>query len=186
LPAEDRFNQSYFFAEVEDPDSSRDKRNRPGFMALLEAIRGWRRCFPVYGGPASTVMLTMRDSGQALHIVDTRPCAARNEIELSGLARAVHLLAEESIGERQLAAALAKDFALTPSEREISNVVEELRDAHLLLSVDGRHISLALPENIPAWPYDVGLFPGGGVDLEKAAAIEKNLANRRNLVEVLM
>jgi ribosomal peptide maturation radical SAM protein 1 len=205
LSDDDRFDQSYFFVDEPDANSSRIETNRPGYVTLRGAIAEWQQSFPEYrrvvngivnkkstttdvpvAASRAVPLRIMRDTGTALQIVDTRACAVRRETELSGLARAIHLAAEESIGERLLAGALAKDFELHPSEGELAAALDELHAARLLLTVDGRHISLALSETIPAWPFDHGWFPGGEVDLEKASVIESDLATRRNLVEMLI
>jgi ribosomal peptide maturation radical SAM protein 1 len=200
----DRFEQSYFFVDEPDDDSPRIETNRPGYLKLRRAISEWQQSFPEYRRVVNGILkktpseepppapnrpvpqLVMRDDGTTLHVLDTRTCAVQPEMKLSGLARAIHLAAEESIGERQLAAVLSKEFSIDAPQSEIDAVLDELRATRLLLTLDGRHISLALSETIPAWPFDYGWFPGGEVDLEKASVIETDLATRRNLVEMLM
>jgi magnesium-protoporphyrin IX monomethyl ester (oxidative) cyclase len=165
----DLHDQSYFFDDanerVRDTPSWRVRTaQRPGVNALHQAHEQWRRAFHAQPQP----MLSMEERGGALHIVDTRSCALREETVLDGLAREVYLACEDG----PITADVLSRLATSASVDAVHDVLAQLRDERLLLTLDGHHIALALPAPVMPWtsPRE---FPGGEIDLEVSRRIER-------------
>jgi hypothetical protein len=104
----------------------------------------------------------MDDRGDELFITDSRSCARAGRHVLSGLARAVYLACEAAPRRARLAHVLDRDFGLEASDDELAEVVGPLLRDRLVLEIDERLVSLALPAQVPAYP-DYTQFPGGYV-----------------------
>jgi ribosomal peptide maturation radical SAM protein 1 len=138
--------------------------NNPGVTALVRAARDWGT---VYGAGKRPV-LTMEDYGDKIAITDTRTCARSGRHLLAGLARAVYLACDAAPRRDKLAAVLARDFGVGAAADHVDDVVNALLADRLVLEIDGRVVSLALPSRVPAYP-DYTQFPGGYVSAVSAA-----------------
>ena len=101
----------------------------------------------------------MVDAGTYLTITDTRPCAVGNQFTLEGLAYQVYLACNQALTPKALTQALGlPDY----SWQKIEPVVAELCERKLLLSLNGRLLSLAIKE--PCQPF-LKEHPGGEVNV---------------------
>ena len=92
----------------------------------------------------------MRDEGERLQIIDTRPCAPERSLFLEGEEREVYLACD------------------TPkSRRTFANpqVVDSLVARKLMLELNGKVLALAVRGDLPAMPSNLE-FPGGCMDIE--------------------
>jgi ribosomal peptide maturation radical SAM protein 1 len=171
LSADDLADQAYFFVDADDERSARGFVRRPGVGAVRRAADAWRAAFFGRRRP----QLVMHEEGNRLRLSDTRACAVLEHTILDGLERAVYLACVEGAGTASLRRLLpAGDGEGTPPEaadQRIEATLDRLRAARLLVTLDGRHISLALPADIAPYPPGTD-FPGGWVDVRKARRIE--------------
>jgi ribosomal peptide maturation radical SAM protein 1 len=130
----------------------------PGITALVKAARDWGEAYRAGRRPA----LTMDDRGDDLVITDTRSCARSGRHVLSGLARAVYLACDAAPRRARLPAVLDRDFGRPASDAELAEITGPLLADRLVLELDGRLVSLALPGPVPAYP-GYAQFPGGHV-----------------------
>jgi len=139
-------------------DLKEEITKNPGITALVQAARDWGAAY----GSGRRPVLTMDDYGDDLVITDTRTCARSGRHVLSGLARAIYLACDAAPRRDRLPAVLERDFGLSAGEDELAEITGPLLADRLVLELDGRLVSLALPSPVPAYP-DYTQFPGGYV-----------------------
>ncbi|NJP88761.1 RiPP maturation radical SAM protein 1 [Nonomuraea sp. FMUSA5-5] len=159
---------TYFFTAEPESDtldlaafSRADVRERPGTVAVYEAVREWRAAFRRHLPP----ILSLVDRDGVLDIMDSRGCARRWRTTLSGLARAVYLAADAAPRADRIADAVNRDLDVRASEDEVRAVVDELVADRLVLPIDGRLVALAVKGDLPALPQHTE-FPGGHVSAD--------------------
>lgn len=118
----------------------------PGVVAVISATQQWREHFFSPQSP----QLQMTRLGDELHLLDTRPCAVQKNTVLRGQDMEVYLACSQASADRDLP----------------THSLERLRQARLLLTLDDRHLALALSPQAPAVPYFTP-FPGGEVKPEQ-------------------
>lgn len=161
---------AYFFTA--DPGGGRptltdgsagNRTGRPGVCAMREAASRWRDAFSARARP----ILSVTDRAGTLHVIDTRQCAAARRFLLRGLDRAVYLAADRAPRAERIADVVAREHATDVPGDQVAAAVAKLVAAGLILPVDGRLISLAVPGALPDLPDD-SQFPGGYVDMSGA------------------
>jgi ribosomal peptide maturation radical SAM protein 1 len=135
---------------------------RPGVQAMREAAFRWRDAFNAPSRP----ILSVTDRDGALHVVDTRECAIAQRITLDGLDRAVYLATNLAPRAERITRTVTAEHGMTVSGDQVAASVRKLVAAGLVLPIDGRLLSLAIPGAIPELPGDAD-FPGGYVDMSK-------------------
>ncbi len=130
----------------------------PGITALVQAARDWGAAYGAGTPPGAHHGRSWRRPGHHRH----------PELRRGRQARAVRAGPGRLPGLRRgpapdrLAGVLDRDFGLETGEDELAEVTGPLLAARLLLELDGRLVSLALPGPVPAYP-DYTQFPGGYV-----------------------
>jgi hypothetical protein len=166
VPEADLADLTYFFtADPPSADaeffSARRSRpaDRPGVALVHAAAEQWRSAAV---GPLAP-MLSMTDQDGALDLLDSRRCAVSFRARLTGLDRAVYLACDHAPRPERVAAIVRGEYGLDAGDAEVAASVAELCRRNLLLSMDGRVLSLAVLEPAPALP-ELAEFPGGRVD----------------------
>lgn len=136
--------------------------HRPGVKAMREAAFRWRDAFAA----ASRPILSVTDRDGILRFVDTRECAIAHRFTLADLDRAVYLATDRAPRAERIADAATQEHGVTATGGQVAASVRKLVAAGLVLPVDGRLISLAIPGVLPDLPAD-DQFPGGYVDMTK-------------------
>ena len=129
-----------------------------GIQAIADAAKAWRAA---YGGGRQPV-LTMADQGNHIDLTDTRSCARLPRHTLAGLAREVYLACDRAPRRARLAEKV-RATAPAVTEGEVADIVTRLLADRLVLELDGRLISLAVPAAGAPAPPDYTQFPGGHV-----------------------
>lgn len=165
VSAADLARLTYFFTAAPVKEASlgtgADPAARPGVRALHAAVQDWRRNFDRSPGP----VLSMRDTGEHLHIIDTRSQAVALRHTLTGLPRAICLAADSAPSEKKLAAVIRDEYDASVSEREVSEASRQLIADGLILPMDGRLVGLAIKDGMPHLLPN-SAFPGGRVTLD--------------------
>lgn len=168
LPEADLHALGYYFEAEGRPalfSAGEDDRleGRPGVRALDAAVTAWRAAFRRRPRP----VLLVTDDGVTLRLRDTRRCAPRRRVRLTGLDRAVYLCCEEAHREETLAAAVER-HGLTVTDADVAAAAARLEQGKLLLRLDGRLLSLGLRGPLPKLPHLRDL-PNGVVRLREGA-----------------
>jgi ribosomal peptide maturation radical SAM protein 1 len=174
-------NLAYFFATEPAAGPLRyieslkeEITNNPGVKTVVKAARDWGTAY----GAGKRPVLTMEDYGDKLAITDSRSCARSGRHLLAGLARAVYLACDAAPRRDQLAAILARDYGVGAAADHVDDVVDALLVDRLVLGIDGRVVSLALPARVPAYP-DYTQFPGGYVSASRGGTPSRPDAESR-------
>ncbi|UVT22068.1 MAG: RiPP maturation radical SAM protein 1 [Nitrospira sp.] len=126
-------NIAYYF-------SHQGKESHCYLEQLQDAVQEWRLAF------GSAVLVSV-DREESLYIFDTRRMAKTPEIVLSGISRAVYLACDGAAQVDTL------KRALQFSEQEIREELLRLSELGLILHVDDRYLSLAVPMNELVAPF---------------------------------
>lgn len=165
LSAEQLADQAYFFEDVD----RQELRRNPTLAALLagDGLAASRRAVKYWMGlwkAGRAPVLTMRETAAGLELRDTRPVATSPHHVLDGLAREVLLACDDAPRHDALLDAFA-----AAGRSAVSAVVDELVERRLVVSLDGRHVALALRDPVTPLP-EMCEFPGGTIDI---AALER-------------
>lgn len=162
---------AYYFEDVSDREndcskSGRDKRNIPEHQTLQEWVTEWKKLF---GSEQPPILSVVDNDGQQLRIIDTRPCATKQELILEGLTYQVYVACDRALMYQELVKVLGKKYGLDVSWNDIEPVVKELRSAKVLLEVDSRLLSLGIGAFRTPIPQlqDIREQPGGYVDIKR-------------------
>jgi ribosomal peptide maturation radical SAM protein 1 len=148
---------TYYFGAVGSNGSRRKSiSERPGVLALYQAVRNWQKKF-WRGLPP---VLAVKDDGKRLEILDTRSCAVETVTTLEGLDRAVYLACDEGPSLAKLPATLERDYGISTTPTAIESVVTNLRQRNLIIDIDDRLVALAVRGPLPKLPT-ADQFPGG-------------------------
>ena len=139
----------------------KDMRIKPEHQALEEWVDQWIELFHSETPP---VLEITDDDGERLKIVDTRPCATDNELNLEGLAYQVYMVCDRALTQRELIKALRENYGIDASWSDIQPAADELVSRKILLELNGRLLSLAVRGPIPPFPNEREL-PGGYMDI---------------------
>ncbi|MBD0363764.1 MAG: RiPP maturation radical SAM protein 1, partial [Coleofasciculus sp. C3-bin4] len=155
---------AYFFEDESDLTS--DKLSdvmgvSPEHQALEEWVAQWVELFHSETPP---VLEITDDDGERLKIVDTRPCATDNELNLEGRRYQVYRVCDRALTQQELIKALRENYGQDVSWSDIQPVADELVSRKILLELNGRLLSLAVRGPIPPFPNDRE-FPGGYLDI---------------------
>jgi hypothetical protein len=145
---------AYFFVDERRSSAS---RLTPGIRALGARVIEWQRAFRRAVPP----ILSLTDSGEAIDILDTRPCAVERRATLTGLEADVYRACEPAVAARELARRLGRDEAGRGPE-QIRAAIEDLKRRRLLLELNGKCLALAVEGDLPTM-RDYDDFRGGSV-----------------------
>jgi ribosomal peptide maturation radical SAM protein 1 len=150
---------TYFFTtdpgrdQLESPDSG---EMSAGVAAALKAIRDWGIAYGSRPAPVLSVM----DRDGVLNIRDTRNCAPQRHRTLRGLERAVLLACGVAPRPEHLPELVRERYQASAEDRDVMDIARELVDGKLVLSIDGRLLSLPVTSEARALPPQAE-FPGG-------------------------
>jgi ribosomal peptide maturation radical SAM protein 1 len=137
---------AYFFVDEAAPDPM-----TPGLEALGIQVAEWRRLFAEHVRP----VLCATDRGDAVDLLDTRPCARRRRTTLEGLDAEVYRGCDPAVSASQLARRLSRPGVDLDAVRQALarlvdlNVVLDLHGKYLALGVAGDQPVLHAPEEAP-------------------------------------
>lgn len=123
-----------------------------GLKAFQESVTRWRHLWldPRRPEPPS---FTMVDEGDRILLRDTRPISASGEpVALTGAACDVYRLCTEA----RSAASVAQALDGKMDRDSVLAVLADLTARHLMVSLDGRHLSLAVPAGHRPYPPERG------------------------------
>jgi ribosomal peptide maturation radical SAM protein 1 len=135
-------------------------------VALHEAVAAWE-------ADAGQSRLTYADDGAALTIEDRRPGAADATLRLAGVARALYLFCDQYRSWSEL---VKEADARGWSEPDLKEFLGRLGHRRLLVSVDGRHLALAVSAAGAASVVDVGTRPSAvSLDASEREAVRAKI-----------
>lgn len=149
FPPEDLVDLAYFFEDA----PGWERQEGPGLQALRGQLAAWAGRFEGGGLPA---ILSLKDEGDRLDILDTRRCATRRRHQLVAEARDLYLACDAGQSLRSLSSQLALE------EARAAELLEEMLANRLVHFQNGRYLALATRGNLPdLWPASE--FPGGSL-----------------------
>jgi len=152
---------AYYFEDIADLGNDRENR-LSGHHGLEDWVTQWQGLFS--SEPAPMLHIDV-DEGTQLTIIDTRPCAIKPSVSLSGLSRHIYVECDRALTYFELKTALGKKYGLDVSINEIQLICNQLRSDKILLEINGKLLSLATHQ-LTALPsseaYDT---PGGYADI---------------------
>lgn len=161
MSAEDMANFAYFFIDLNEVGSK--QRHSEGMQQLRANYAAWLTAWTndVNGERAK---LSMTIDEEAITITDTRPCAIKQQITLSGLAKDIYLICDTATSLPNIIDALTEKHRLDISPMQIELELDTLVKLKIMLMIDGRYLSLAVQEHndLAYAPY-----PGGNIDKAK-------------------
>jgi ribosomal peptide maturation radical SAM protein 1 len=134
LTLEQLRNLAYFF----EFDYADDREPAKYAGALGEEVARWPECTD-----EKRPRLDLFQAGSIVLITDTRACARRGSFVLTGLDAKIYLGCDTAQTPRSVARQLGDSF----SEEDIPASLESLRDARLMVEMDGHYLSLAVWRN---------------------------------------
>nr|GAJ37819.1 hypothetical methyltransferase PH0819 [Bradyrhizobium sp. DOA9] len=161
LSENDLADQVYYFEDGEDNDLSDfcaegDLNRRPGLTAVTRGVDDWLKSWSSPKQP----MLSMRDSGDALTVEDTRTIAVERKHLVKGLKREILLAADEGVPDALLRKKLGIANVRQP---EIDAAIADISARKLVIRLDDRLVGLPLWHPYKAIPATTA-FPGGYFD----------------------
>jgi len=119
-----------------------------GLDAARSAICEWKECWkPIEDRPT----LTVAETPESLFIRDTREIAVAGHHELRGLRKEIHAAADSGPLRTSLVSRLVGEGI---AAAEVEDAMRELVDLKLAIKIDGRFLSLAVPEPLYPFPDD--------------------------------
>ncbi len=169
LSAESMARFAYYFEEEQEfnADSSeviplyQSTYRKPEHNTLQKLVQQWTKLFLSKKKP----ILTMIDEGDQLRIIDTRPCAVSKEHILSGLASTIYKICDRIQSPRSLLEALNQQGAENLSWHEVKPIMDDLCDRKIILSLDGKFLSLAVKASFPLTLIKNSELPAGMINL---------------------
>lgn len=172
LAEEDLARLAFFFDEPDNPRRQVVRRDNldalpPGARALHKCFAAWRQEWDRYvnapiGGGILQSLLNVRDDGQKLIVVDTRPCRADSRHVWEGLARDVYRACDRALAPSALLRALSAERGAPVEWEEVQPILAEFRCRRLILEIDGCWLALAVRQPMRPLPHSTD-FPGGQV-----------------------
>lgn len=165
----------YYFEDVTGKSGRTwSDANKPGLDKVYAILAEWRDLFYTKTNDtlwadfqANMVVLSMREESGAVLIHDTRPVAAQADTTLKDLAAAVYLACDTSKTPDLLIKALQTNRHSSVVWETIQPVLDDLIARKIMVSLEGRYLSLAVRENTSKYlPFNE--FPGGYLMLSKS------------------
>lgn len=151
--------------KLPDENGSKSDGKNSGIKPEHQALKEWvDRWIELFYSKTSPVLEITDDDGDRLKIVDSRPGAIENELNLEGLAYQVYMTCERALTQRELIKALRENYGQDVSWSDIQPVADELVSRKILLELNGRLLSLAVRGPIPPFP-NKRENPGGYLDI---------------------
>jgi ribosomal peptide maturation radical SAM protein 1 len=146
-------NDIAYFMEDHGPRSA-SSRSGPGFAALSRAHADWQDAHREAGPPfwRIPVLSIRRDPCGGATLTDTRACAVAHDTTLSAFEVAIIDAADAAPTMAQLGERLAPHAEIGTSAERLDDQVARLERAGLLLTIDGRVVSLVLDEPVAYRP----------------------------------
>jgi magnesium-protoporphyrin IX monomethyl ester (oxidative) cyclase len=141
---------AYFFIDERTPPYPVATQ---GAQLLGKAVSDWKSGYFVDPRP----VLSMTDRGDVIDIYDTRPCAPARRVTVTGFEAEVYREADTALAAGEIALRLKRDIG------HVNQALASLARRKLLLPLNGKHLALAVPGEMPT-PFEADELPGGGVD----------------------
>jgi magnesium-protoporphyrin IX monomethyl ester (oxidative) cyclase len=117
----------------------RGLQDQPGQKQLQEVVRQWNDIWHT-----SRPVLCVHDEGKRLQIVDTRPCAYQRSWTAGELEAEVYRLCDSAQTPAALLKQLSTRLGMEVSMQEIEPAIETLCRARVLLSLNGKLLSIGV------------------------------------------
>ncbi len=130
---------------------------------LQDYIKVWQRQFWSNQRPQLTIV---EDSGEDLHITDTRSCRVQESWILEGIDTAVYRVCNQALTCREIQRALVTHYEIQCSLDEIESRIQVLSAARLVLRLNAKVLSLAVQSPITPLP-DLKDHPAGYVNIHR-------------------
>lgn len=124
----------YNFEDINEKDFS----NSSYYKNINTAVESWR---DEYFNKNAKPILQMRKNGDEILIRDTRKCAVSNYLVLKGKKAVIYDNCDPAISKRQL----YRKFESKITVKELDKVINELVIKNLLLNINNKYLSLAIP-----------------------------------------
>lgn len=144
LSAKDMEDIAYLFEDINDPKHG--QINKLGIQTINDIVLEWKNIFSSYPSEDKRVRLTVRDDGMQSLITDTRPCAKEKNTILQGLSHLVYRECRSPRNKDALLHRLQRTTGLKIETDELDKIIEDLLEKRLMLSLNGKLLSLALLE----------------------------------------
>ena len=166
---------AYYF---QDADPTRQFQSgeidRPGVQALLQREREWGAA---HLSSNLKPILAMTDRGDAITILDTRPCAPQRRCTLTGAQARVYRLCEPAIRIERLIERLAEGDGPPLGETGVRSIVADLAERKLLLVIADEVLALAVEGPLPDTEHR-RQFPSGDAPLPTLAGLRAERRRR--------
>jgi hypothetical protein len=162
LPENALTNLAYYFEH-----DYADGRDLAAYsVALHKAVAAWE-------ANAERSRVEYFDDGAALTVKDHRPDALEPELRLAGVERALYLFCDRS---RSWVELLKQANALGWSEPDLAAFMQRMRERRLVVTADGRYLSLALrPDRPTAEARDAAERTAVHLDQEELEAVRAKI-----------
>jgi ribosomal peptide maturation radical SAM protein 1 len=158
---------AYYFDDISPTHQAAFQEKLPVFLRSQALITTWQNLFYMSRTDIvrkevsdSRPRLDMQEQGDALIITYTRPWAVAAEIILEGVARTIYIACDAALTADLLIAHLQDTLNRDVSWEDIQPIVEQLLAQKILLRLDDRFLSLAVPAPYPKMlTHDD--YPGG-------------------------
>ena len=137
--------RAYSFEDSNKPSHvHRALQDQPGQQELENVVREWHEVWHT-----SRPVLRVYDDGRRLQIFDTRPCARQSDWTAGELEAEIYRLCDSAQTPAALLKQLSGRRARALSMQDIEPAIETLCDAKVLLSMNGRLLSVGVDANRP-------------------------------------
>ena len=160
---------AYYFEDHSWINNSNTTQKLEVFHQLHALIHQWQELFYTSGQrnvSESRPMLSMKKTERGIVIKDTRPCVVQTDIILEGLAAEIYTLCDSAKTGEMIIRRLNQNPERTVSWRDIEPVLTSLRAQKILVQLQDRFLSLAIPEPLPRMPK-IKEYPGGTVEFSQ-------------------
>ncbi|HVG31629.1 MAG TPA: RiPP maturation radical SAM C-methyltransferase [Pyrinomonadaceae bacterium] len=140
LPKESLMRLAYSFEDSGNPGHiHRGLHDQPGQWELQEVIRQWNDMWRT-----ARPVLRVYDDGEQLKFFDTRPCANQRSWTAEGLEAEVYRLCDSAQTPTALIKQCSTSLETPVSTPEVEEAIESLRRAKVLLSLNGKLLSVGV------------------------------------------
>lgn len=147
LPSSELKNIAYFFKGLGRRSEYSD---RPGLRALKNVVESWKKSF----WSSLPAILSAKDKGDCVELLDTRPVALSRRTVLKGLQADLVRHTHTPQSQSGLCRCVGKEWDL------IEQAVQQLVEEKVLLHLDGKYVNLVVEGRLPSLPTSRD-FPGG-------------------------
>ncbi len=144
LSARELEDLAYFFSD--DKLTRQNTLEKSEIKVLNNVVKEWQYLFRLYPIKEKRVLITVEDDGKQSRIIDTRPCAVEKSYVLTGLHRLIYQRCREPRSRDGLPDYFKDNVDIGVSVNDINNAIDDMVERKLMLSLNGKLLSLALKE----------------------------------------